>query len=74
MMNLEKMQEIYLGQEVMLYPNDNNSKYGIIEDINPHGIIIKITEVDVPTISYKVGDVTFISFDNKLTFKLRKKK
>lgn len=74
MMNLEKMKEIYLCKEVQLYPNDNISKYGIIEDINSHGIIIKITEVDMPSVSYKVGDVTFISFMNNLTFKLREPK
>ena len=71
MNGLEKMQEIYLGKEVQLYPNDTISKYGIIEDINSHGIIIKITEVDMPGTAYKVGDITFISFMNSLTFKLR---
>lgn len=74
MNELDKMREIYLGKEVQLYPNDSVAKYGIIEDINPHGIVIKITEVDMPSVSYKVGDVTFISFMNKLTFKLRETK
>ena len=71
MMDLGKMKELYLGKEIMLHPNDSISKYGIVEDINPYGIVVKITEVDMPSVSYKVGDITFISFMNKLTFKLR---
>ncbi len=73
MNELDKMREIYLGKEVQLYPNDSVAKYGIIEDINPHGIVIKITEVDIPLATYKVGSVIFLSFTDKLIFKLRDK-
>ena len=72
MVELNKLKEVYLGKEVHLYPNDSISKYGIIEDINDKGIIIKITEVGSQHTSHKVDDIYFISFSNNLTFKLRR--
>ena len=72
MVELNKLKEVYLGKEVQLYPNDTVSKYGIIEDINDKGIIIKITEVGRINDAYKVNDICFISFTNNLIFKLRK--
>lgn len=60
----------YLGEKIMLFPHDSVKKYGIIEDVDNFGFIIKLTEVGSANYSHewKVGDRYFCSHNN-ITFK-----
>lgn len=61
----------FLGKEVQIYPGDSHSKFGIVTDITEQGVVFKITEASGLT-EYKRGDIVFIAFSSRLTFKLRK--
>lgn len=67
---MEYMKKTYLNKEVQIYPGDTNSKYGIVRDINEQGVVFEITRSHVD--HYKVGDLYFIAFSARLTFKLVK--
>ena len=60
----------FLGKEVQIYPGDSYTKFGIITDITEQGVVFKITQASERT-EYKRGDVVFIAFSSKLTFKLK---
>jgi hypothetical protein len=61
----------FLGKEVQIYPGDSYSKFGIITDITEQGVVFKITQASDRT-EYKKGEIVFIAFSSRLTFKLRK--
>lgn len=56
----DELRRTFLNKEVKLFPNDTYWKYGIINDINPSGITIKITTVQNDQTGYKRDDVYFI--------------
>lgn len=55
-----------VGKEIQLYPGDTDSKFGIIEDWNEHGMLIKITKSDSEC--HIVGKSHYISHSSKITF------
>jgi hypothetical protein len=57
-----------IGKEVQLYPGDTYSKYGIIEDWNEQGILIKIT--NSKSEAFKVGKIYYLSHSKNLNFKV----
>lgn len=58
--------ENYVGKEIRLYPNDTYEKYGIIQNVDDLGWIIKITKSHAT--SYKVGQEYFLSHSKALSF------
>lgn len=61
----DTMREMFLGEEVKIFPGDTDSKCGIIKDINPAGVTFLVTKSRSD--SYVVGQLRFVSFHN-LTF------
>ena len=64
------MKETYLNKEVQIYPGDTYSKFGIVREINSHGVVFEITRAEHGASQYRPGDLFFISYSNNLTFKL----
>lgn len=61
--------EIYIGKEIQLYPGDTYKKYGIIENVDDLGWIIKITDTEDCNSRYKIGDRIFISNSEAFFFR-----
>jgi hypothetical protein len=62
--------EIYIGKEIQLYPGDTYKKYGIIENVDDLGWIIKITDMQNEyNAPYSVGDKIFISHSKPFSFR-----
>lgn len=60
----------YIGKEILLYPGDTYKKWGVIEDVNDLGWIIKITDMqELYSAPYNIGDRIFISHSKALSFK-----
>ena len=58
-----------IGKEVLIYPGDTHYKKGIIEQITNFGVLFKITEASKYSEDYVVGNLHFISFSAKLSFR-----
>lgn len=56
-----KIKEI-IGREIQLYIHDKQKKYGILEDINEHGFLIKITKSEDS--EYGEGKTVYIPHSN----------
>lgn len=55
-----------VGKEVRIYPTDTHKKQGIIESVEAHGVLFKITKSE--TAAYAVGTLHFIAFSSNLSF------
>jgi hypothetical protein len=53
---------------VQIYPGDTYKKWGRVIDINSEGVTFEITKSTCD--DYVVGDIYFISYSARLTFKL----
>lgn len=56
----------YIGKHIQLLPGDTQKKYGIIEDVDDLGFIVRITNT---TDHYKANEVIFISHSKPFIFK-----
>ena len=63
--------ENYVGRRIQLFPGDSVSKWGIIEDVDDLGFIIRITKVEKANYrhSYSEDESYFINHSSKITFK-----
>lgn len=57
-----------IGKRVQIYPGDSDIKIGIIEFVNPQGVMFKITTSQSK--SYKQGALHFISYSANLSFEV----
>ena len=68
-MEFDYMKKTFLNKEVQIYPGDTYPKYGIVKDINPAGVIFKITESN-EKYNFVPGTIRFISWAHNLNFTL----
>jgi hypothetical protein len=59
----------FKNKVVKIYPNDTYYKYGKVLDIDNNGVIFEIVKCHEDS-GYKVGEIVWISFSCRLTFKL----
>ena len=63
--------ENYVGRKIQLFPCDTVSKWGVIQDVDDLGFIIKLTKIQ--PVSYKHGfdecKTYFINHSSNITFK-----
>lgn len=64
-MKIESMKDL-IGKEVKIYPGDTYLKWGVILDMNEHGVLFRISKSYCDT--FKVGSIRFISYSARLTF------
>jgi hypothetical protein len=50
----------FLNKEVQLFPTDTYYKFGIVEEINEYGIVIKITKAHKES-GYRAGQRVYFS-------------
>lgn len=58
---MDYMNTVFLNKEVMIYPGDTDSKYGIVKEINAAGIIFEITERTSKRSDLRAGQIVFIA-------------
>ena len=54
--------KMYLNEEVVIGPKSLMTKEGIVIDINPAGVVVKITYSEDP--AYKIDTMLFICFND----------
>ena len=64
---MEYNKENYIGRAIWLFPNDTNSKKGVIRNVDDLGFTILITEADENS-CYAVGRTYFFNHANELKF------
>ena len=59
------MQDL-VGKEVQIYPGDTYKKWGIVLEVNDHGILFEITRVNKGETDYKPRSIRFIAYSANL--------
>ena len=59
------MQDL-VGKEVQIYPGDTYKKWGIVLEVNDHGILFEITRVNKGETAYKPRSIRFIAYSANL--------
>ena len=67
------MLKTFLNRRVQVYPGDTDVKYGIVRDMNPHGVVFEATNEWSRTGGIDKGTLRFIAWE-KLTFVLADEK
>lgn len=65
MNDIRCMQDL-VGREVQIYPGDTYKKWGIVLEVNDHGILFEITQADKDATAYKPGSIRFIAYSANL--------
>ena len=58
----DTLRKMYLNEKVIINPKSLMTKEGIVIDINPAGVIVKITYSEDP--AYKADTILFICFND----------
>lgn len=59
----------FLNKEVQIFPSDSRRKFGIVKEINEHGVVFQITQTEDNR--QQKGDLWFVSYSLNLNFILR---
>ena len=58
----DTLRKMYLNEKVIINPKNLMTKEGIVIDINPAGVVVKITYSEDP--AYKADTILFICFND----------
>ena len=58
----------FIGEEVEIYPNDTNSRWGYVREMSDKGVTFTITR-DHQHMA-RIGDLVFIAYSANLSFRL----
>ena len=58
----DTLRKMYLNEKVIINPKSLMTKEGIVIDINPAGVVVKITYSEDP--AYKADTILFICFND----------